>query len=110
MRPHYKARENETIQYVDVMSLFPYISTYFKFPVGHTIIHVGDACKVIEQCLHKDGLIKCSIVRPEILYNHVLLFRCNNKLMFRLCRTALSPLQARNVCIPEIRIVPSPVR
>ena len=60
MRLHYKARENETIQNVD-----PYISKYFKFPVGHQIIHVGDACKDIEACLRMDGLIKCSIVPPE---------------------------------------------
>jgi len=28
-----KARENETIQYVDVTSLYPYIRKYFKFPL-----------------------------------------------------------------------------
>jgi len=65
MRLHYKARENEKFQYVDVMSLHPYICKYFKFPVGHPIIHVEDACKDIEACLRKDGLIKCSIVPPE---------------------------------------------
>ena len=43
MRFHYKAREGETIQFVDVMSLYPYICKYFKFPVGHPVIHVGDA-------------------------------------------------------------------
>jgi len=32
LRLHYKARENEAIQYVDVMSLYPYICKYFKFP------------------------------------------------------------------------------
>jgi len=41
MRLHYKAREIETMQYVDVVSLYPYICKYFKFPVGHPIIHVG---------------------------------------------------------------------
>ena len=35
MRLHYKLRENETVQYVDIMSLYPYICKYFKFPVGH---------------------------------------------------------------------------
>jgi len=45
---HYKVRENETIQYVDVMSLSPYICKYFRFPVWHPLIHVGDACKDIE--------------------------------------------------------------
>ena len=57
-----KARENETIQYVDVMSLYPYICKYFKFPVGHPVIHVGDACGDIDACLSMEGLIRCSIV------------------------------------------------
>jgi len=51
MRLHYKVRDNETIQYVDVMSLFPYICKYFKFPVCHPIIHVGDACNDKEETL-----------------------------------------------------------
>jgi len=33
-----------------------------------------------------DGLIKCSIVPPEKLYHPVLPFRCNNKLMFYMCK------------------------
>ena len=34
MRLHCKIREGqETIHYVDVMSLYPYISKYGKFPV-----------------------------------------------------------------------------
>jgi len=49
----------ETIQYVDVMSLYPYINKYFKFPVCHPIIHVGIVFKEKEACLHMDGLIKC---------------------------------------------------
>ena len=64
MRLHYKAPENETIQYADVMSLYQYICKYFKFPVRHPIIHVGNACKDVEACLRMDGLIKCSIVPP----------------------------------------------
>jgi len=40
------------------MSLYPYICKYFKFPVGHLIIQVRDACKDIEACLLVDGLIK----------------------------------------------------
>jgi len=89
MRLHYKARKIETIQYVDFMSLYPYICKYFKFPVGHPIIHVGDACKDIEACLRMDGLIKCSILPPEKLYHPVLPFSFNNKLMFCLCRTCV---------------------
>jgi len=45
MRLQYKVRENKTIQYVDVMSLYPYTCKYFKFPVGNPTVHVGDECK-----------------------------------------------------------------
>ena len=57
MRLHYKVQENETIQYVDIMSLYPYICKYFKFPVGHPRIHVGDACKDMVASLRMEGLI-----------------------------------------------------
>jgi len=43
---HYKARENEVIKYVDVMNLYPYLYKDFKFPVGHTIIHVGMCARI----------------------------------------------------------------
>jgi len=82
-----KARENETIQYVDVMSLYPYICKYIKFPIGHLVIHVGDACRDIEACSCMEGLIRCSIVPPDKLYHPVLPYRCKSKLMFCLCRT-----------------------
>jgi hypothetical protein len=87
MRLHYKIREGETIQYVDVMSLYPYICKYYKIPIGHLIIHVGDACQDIEAMLSKEGLIKCSILPPRRLYHPVLPFKCNKKLLFSLCRT-----------------------
>jgi len=57
MRLHYRANNSETIQYVDVMSLYPYICKYFKFPEGHLVIHVGDACRDIEAYLRMEGLI-----------------------------------------------------
>ena len=42
---HYKSREGVTILYVEVLSLYPYISEYIKVPVGYPVIHVGDAYK-----------------------------------------------------------------
>jgi len=54
MRLNYKIREGEeTVQYCDVMSLYPYICKYFKFPIGHSIIHVGETCA--DRSLSKDG-------------------------------------------------------
>jgi hypothetical protein len=69
------------------MSLYPFICKYHKFFIGHPIIHVGDACKDIEAMLEKESLIKCSILPPKRLYHPVLPFRCNNRLLFCLCRT-----------------------
>jgi len=95
MRLHYKANNNnETIEYVDVMSFYPYICKYFKFPVDHSIIHVGDACKDVEACVRMEGLIKCSIFPPDKLYHLVLPYRCINKLMFCLCRTCVDTSSA----------------
>jgi hypothetical protein len=43
MRFHHEIREREeTIEYVDVMSLYPYVCKFGKFPIGHPTIHVGD--------------------------------------------------------------------
>jgi len=82
MRLHYKIREDvESVQYCD-MSLYPYICKYFKSPICHLIIHVGDACADIEAFLKMEGLIKCKIVPPKDLYHPVLPFRCDKKLLF----------------------------
>jgi len=94
MRLQYKSNNDETIQYVDVMSLYPYICKYFKLTVGHPVIHVGDACRDIEACLHMECLIKCSIVSPDKLYHPVLPYRCINKLKFCLCRTCVDTSSA----------------
>ena len=89
MRLHYKAREGETIQYVDVMRLYPYVCKYGKFPVGHPVVHVGDACKDKEACLGEEGRIKCTIVLSERFYHTVLPFCANHKHVFSLYRTCV---------------------
>jgi len=53
-RFHYKIREVEwAVQYLDVMSLYHYVCKYFKYPLGHPVIHVGDACQ--DTCYGKEG-------------------------------------------------------
>jgi hypothetical protein len=59
---HQKARDDETTEYVDVVSLYPYICKYYKIPIGHPKINVGVAGQDIELCLKMEGLIKCLIV------------------------------------------------
>jgi hypothetical protein len=87
---HRVARDDETIQYVDVMSLYPYVCKYYMMPVGHPKIHVGDACEDIDRCMKMEGLIKCEIVPPKHLYHPVLPYRHDHKLLFCLCRSCVS--------------------
>jgi len=95
---HYKIREDvESVQYCD-MSLYPYNCKYFKFPIGHPVIHVGYACADIEACLKMEGLIKCKIVPPQNFYHPVLQYKYDNKLLFCLCRTCVHEHNAKSEC------------
>ena len=100
MRLHYKIRGEETVQYVDVMSLYPYVCKYFKFPLGHHVIHVGDACQDTETMLRK-GLIKCCVLPPQKLYHPVLPFRYNDKLLFCLCKSCATEHNWDGECAHE---------
>jgi hypothetical protein len=40
----YRIEEGEKIRDVDVISLYPYICKYGKFPVGHPKVYVGADC------------------------------------------------------------------
>ena len=101
MRIYYKAHEDETVQYVDVISLYPYICKYFKFPVDHPVIHVGDVCLDKDIMLQKEGLIKCRVLPLTRLYHPVLPFRCNNKLLFCLCRSCAVEHNFEGECAHE---------
>ena len=74
--------------------VYPYICEYDKFPIGHTIINVEEACNNKVTCLQVEGLIKCSIVPPINFYHPVLPYRCNNKILYCLCRSCV---YARNI-------------
>jgi len=69
------------------MILYPYVRKYFKFPMGHPVIHVCEACQDRETMLRKEGLIKCCMLPPQCLYHPVLPFRCNGRVIFCLCRS-----------------------
>jgi hypothetical protein len=99
MRLHYKIRDGvESVQYCDVMSLYPYICKYFKFPIGHPVIHIGDTCADKEACLRMNGLMKCTVVPPKDLYHPVLPYRYNKKLLFCLCRSCVFEKNAKDEC------------
>ena len=66
MRQHYQVKEGEeTIQYVDVMSTYPWVCKYLKFLVGHPTIHL--VCGDIPTMLAKEGLVRCTVQPPRDL-------------------------------------------
>jgi hypothetical protein len=71
MRLHYRVKDGEeTIQYVDVMKVYPWVPKYFKFPVGYPTIHLD--CGEIPTMLAKEGLVRCTVLSPRDLYHPVL--------------------------------------
>jgi hypothetical protein len=100
-RPYvYTIRQGRTmsLQYCDIMSLYPYVCKFGKSPIGHPTIHVGDTCKDGAACLKMEGLMKCSIVPPKRFYHPVLPFRYNKKLLFCLCRSCVVEQNLRGEC------------
>jgi hypothetical protein len=98
MRLYYKTQKGETVEFVEVMSLYHYVCKYFKFPLWHPTIHVGDIRQDIEAMFKKEGLRKCSILPPERLYHPVLPFPANGKLLFCLCKTRAMETNTKFEC------------
>jgi hypothetical protein len=108
MVPHYAICDGETIQYCDIMSLYPFVCKYSKFPIGHTKVLVIETCRVIQAMLYKEGLMKCTVLPPKRIYHPVLLFHCNTKLLFCLCKACvlecnISGECGRKVCNGNVR-------
>jgi hypothetical protein len=57
MRLLYRVNEGEeTIHYLGVMSLYPWVCKHFKFPVGHPTIHLD--CGNIPVMFAKEELVR----------------------------------------------------
>jgi len=83
MRLHYNVKEGkETIQYVDVMSLYSWVCKYIKFPVGPSTIHVGR--EDIQAMLTNERLVRCTVLPPRDLYHPLLPYKCDGRLIFSL--------------------------
>ena len=86
----------QTIGYVDICSLYPFVCKTGKFPVGHPQIYVGDDCKMLTGLSHDiskvEGLIKCKILAPRDLFLPVLPVRMHGKLLFPLCWSCVTNL------------------
>jgi hypothetical protein len=90
MKTYYRVKQGEQFLYVDVISLYPYICKYGKFPAGHPEVYVGADCP--PDCLAREGIIKCKVLPPRKLYHPVLPYKSNSKLMFPLCSACADTL------------------
>lgn len=91
---YYKVKEGERIRYVDFCSLYPFVNTYGKYPIGHCkSIITGVNCKpYLNKIDEIEGFIQCQIIPPQTLRIPVLPIRCNSRLVFSLCRTCAEQL------------------
>lgn len=62
---------------------------------------MGEKCRDIQSVFRKEGLIKCSILPPKKLLHSVLPYRCNNKLLFCLCKTCAIQQNSNSDCTHE---------
>jgi hypothetical protein len=86
IKKFHKAHEGEKIRYLDVCSLYPYINKYFKVPLGHPKIHLGDQARLID-IMTFEGLLKVKVLPPSNLFHPVLPIKMHSRLMFVLCYT-----------------------
>ncbi|XP_033226042.1 uncharacterized protein LOC117178722 [Belonocnema kinseyi] len=95
---YYKIKNYEKIRYIDVGSLYPFISKMEKFPIGQPKIYVSDEeCKELADPnymnLHQiDGLFKCRVLPPRHLFHPVLPVQMHGKLMFPLCHACCASM------------------
>ena len=77
-------------RYIDVVSLYPTVMYYDKYPIGHPVIIL----KPKHYDLDWFGFVHCKILPPEGLYQPVLPYKQKtkqaHKLLFGLCRTCMS--------------------
>lgn len=86
----------ETIQYYDVMGLYPYICRYLKLPLGHPWIHAGNACPDKKPCWVRRVIQRYSTPRySTILYNRSLQF------LFCLFKTCAVECNFSGECVHE---------
>ena len=81
-KTYYIVGDGEQIRYVDVVSLYLYISKNGTFPVSHPKVYVGADCP--PDCVDREGIIKCKGLPPRGLYHPFLPYKSNSKLMFPL--------------------------
>ena len=84
--------QNESIQYVDFTSLYPFVNKTSQYPVDHLHIITEPTSTDISQYF---GLVKCTVLPPYGLYMPVLPYRAHGKLLFPLCRSCIDEEMAK---------------
>ena len=82
---YHQTEADETVDYYDFTSLYPYVNKNGEYPIGHPVIIFepeGDISQYF-------GIAKCTVLPPYELYHPVLPLRHNDKLTFPLCRTCV---------------------
>ena len=82
---YYKTDDSisEEIRYVDIMSLYPSVNYYSKYPIGEPTIIKEDFDYTLNSYF---GLVKCRVIPNKKLYHPVLPHKCpvSDKLLFDL--------------------------
>ena len=82
---YHQTEADETADYYDFTSLYPYVNKNGEYPFGHPVIIFepeGDISQYF-------GIAKCTVLPPYELYHPVLPLTQNDKLTFLLCRTCV---------------------
>ena len=80
----------ESIRYLDVNSLYPYVMSITEFPIGHPVIRRGDVvCRhLLDELVQRGeefiGLCQVRVVSPDNLMVPCLAHKMDGKLMFLL--------------------------
>ena len=84
--------DSQVIHYLDLHSLYPYIMSKTKFPIGHPMIRLGHASCInlmneLKRC-DEDfiGVCMVRVLAPRELMISYLPHKCDGKLMFLLCK------------------------
>ena len=101
-----KNPDKQSIRYLDVNSLYPYVMSITEFPVGHPTIRRGDySCRSLLRKLDGWGIsfigvCLVRVVAPRNLMVPYLPHKIDGKLMFFLCRECLlnGAVQHRPCC------------
>ncbi|XP_035469582.1 uncharacterized protein LOC118287976 [Scophthalmus maximus] len=89
----YTAAANETVQYVDVTSLYPYVNCTFPYPLGYPEIIYTD----FKEPQSYFGIIKAVVYPPRGLYFPILPYRTAAGKLFTLCHTCKTELPGMRV-------------